>query len=147
MSLSLEDFLDWEILISLEMFSTNTGVKLHCLEPCIFFFRFLIFSDISIVHFEQVKSGSFLPYVAGPQQWSKSSYAFGPAHLSFLQFFSSSNFRSGSFPWISQLVFFETQNDVSVLYGWLHYRTKFFVKISFEKKYQKWSKIAPKWDF
>ena len=147
MSLSLEDFLDWEILISLEMFSTNTGVKLHCLEPCIFFFTFLIFSDISIVHFEQVKSGSFLPYVAGPQQWSKSSYAFGPAHISFLQFFSSSNFRSGSFPWISQLVFFETQNDVSVLYGWLHYRTKFFVKISFEKKYQKWSKIAPKWDF
>lgn len=147
MSLSLEDFLDWEILISLEMFSTNTGVKLHCLEPCIFFFTFLIFSDISIVHFEQVKSGSFLPYVAGPQQWSKSSYAFGPAHLSFLQFFSSSNFRSGSFPWISQLVFFETQNDVSVLYGWLHYRTKFFVKISFEQKYQKWSKIVPKWDF
>ena len=77
---------------------TNTGVKLHSLEPCIFFFTFLMFSDVSIVHFEQVKSGSFLPYVAGPQQWSKSSYALGPAHLSFLQFFSSSNFQSGSFP-------------------------------------------------
>ena len=124
MSLSLEDFLEWEILISLKMFLTNTGVKLHCLEPCIFFFTFLMFSDVSIVHFEQVKSGSFLPYVTGPQQWSKSSYALGPAHLSFLQFFSSSNFQSGSFPWISQLVFFETQNNVSVLYGGLHYRTK-----------------------
>ena len=147
MSLSLEDFLEWEILISLKMFLTNTGVKLHCLEPCIFFFTFLMFSNVSIVHFEQVKSGSFLPYVTGPQQWSKSSYALGPAHLSFLQFFSSSNFQSGSFPWISQLVFFETQNNVSVLYGGLHYRTKFFVKISFEQKYQKWSKIVPKWDF
>ena len=142
MSLSLEDFLEWEILISLKMIPTNARVKLHCLEHCIFFFY--IFDVFWCFHCSLWASKvrqllaicNWTPAVIKKFLCIRACPSFLPSVLLFFQFSvwkfslnqSISVFWNSEWCWCSVWEF-ALQNQTC------------------EQKYQKWSKIAPKWDF